>query len=252
MDLVSPLSSGQPMVLSTPTKSEASETDRTETENSVYVPPEINENEINNLVKSEPVYRIDNFSAYYYGKAQAENTDLIFRKGWVAIYDKKTNTELIKLYSNELAFDLHGGKVLANILNIPYGEQSLIQYQDYNFDGIKDLAIMDGQNSCYHGPSFKIYLANNRSFHLNEDFTKLAQGGCGMFNLDPAKKMIFTMFKSGCCWHQYSNYIVENNVPKVVYIETVDASQDESGKVSIVTTTERLVGGKWEKKTVTD
>ena len=39
------------------------------------------------------------------------------------------------------------GKVRSNIKEIPYGEQSQILYEDYNFDGVPDLALMDGQNS---------------------------------------------------------------------------------------------------------
>lgn len=182
----------------------------------------IDEVNINSLIKSEPIYTIDNFSDNYYGKVQAENEELVFRKGWIAIYDKKNDEELIKLYSNELAFDLHDGKVKANILSIPYGEQSLIQYQDFNFDGINDFAIMDGQFGCYHTPSFRVYLASEGSFLFNEDFTQLAQANCGMFDVDPSKKTISTMTKSGCCWHQYSVYKVENNIPKLISKETIE------------------------------
>jgi hypothetical protein len=33
--------------------------------------------------------------------------------------------------------------------------KSLIMYEDFNFDGKKDLAICDGQNSSYHLPSLR-------------------------------------------------------------------------------------------------
>ena len=77
---------------------------------------------------------------------------------------KKNKKQLIKINSDELTFTLHKGKVLANVKELPYGKQSSILYEDFNFDGIKDFAIMDGQNSCYHGPSFQIYLATNKGF----------------------------------------------------------------------------------------
>lgn len=48
-------------------------------------------------------------------------------------------------------------------------------YEDFNFDGNKDFAIMDGQNSCYHGPSYRIYLAADKGFSFNEAFTRLAR-----------------------------------------------------------------------------
>ncbi|MCB9813730.1 MAG: hypothetical protein H6772_04985 [Pseudomonadales bacterium] len=208
-------------------------------EDTLFIEDEVNEDEIDVLIESEPIYIIDNFSDVYYGKVQAEAEEKVFRKGWVAIYDKKSDQELIKIYSNELAFDLHDNKVKANISYLPYGEQSLIHYQDYNFDGTKDLAIMDGQYGCYHGPSFKIYLANDRAFSHNEDFSKLTHGNCGMLDVDPDEEVIVTMTKSGCCWHQVSEYIVEQNIPKKVYIKTRD---------EMTTTIETLVDGKWEKE----
>ena len=80
----------------------------------------------------------------------------------MAIYQKKTNRQLIKINSDELVGDTEDGKIKANVHELPYGEQSAIIYEDFNFDDIKDFAIMDGQNSCYHGPSFQIYLGEKR------------------------------------------------------------------------------------------
>lgn len=173
-----------------------------------------------NLTFAQTVFTVDNFSKDYYGKVEISDTTEVFSKGWVAIYNRKTNKQIIKVVSEELAFSLHDGKVFANIKSSPYGEQSLIMYEDYNFDGKKDFAIEDGQNSCYHGPSFKIYLATNKGFSYSEAFTKLAQEYCGMFQVDYSEKKIYTMTKSGCCWHQFSEFIVKNNKPKAIKIIT--------------------------------
>ena len=156
---------------------------------------------------------VDNFSKDYFGKLFIADTTEVFSKGWVAIFDKKSKKQLIKINSEELSFELHKGKVIANIQELLYGEQSQILYQDYNFDGIKDFAIMDGHNSCYRGPSFQIFLATDKGFKHNTDFTELAQGYCGMFDIDYKTKTIRTMTKSGCCWHQYSEFKVKNNNP---------------------------------------
>lgn len=169
---------------------------------------------------AQKVFTVDNFSKSYYGKVQIDDTSEVFSKGWVAIYDRKANKELIKVVSEELALTIHGGKAIANIRSLPYGEQSLIMYDDFNFDGKKDFAISDGQNSCYHGPSFKIYLARDNGFLYNKEFTRLAQEYCGMFNTDSGSKKIFTMTKSGCCWHEFSEFIVINNKPKAIKIVT--------------------------------
>ncbi len=176
---------------------------------------------------SQTTFKVDNFSKQYYGKMFIADTSEVFSPGWIAIYDQKTNKQLIQVKSEELTFSLHNGKVLANIKELPYGEQSQILYEDYNFDGVKDFAIMDGQFSCYHGPSFKIYLATTAGFKYNADFTRLAQEYCGMFNVDYKDKTISTMTKSGCCWHQFSEFKVRNN--KTYPIKIVEEGMNPSG-----------------------
>lgn len=170
---------------------------------------------------------VKDFSADYYGKIYIVDPSEVFSKGWVAIYEKKTNKELIKVNSDELAIETEDGKAKANVKELPYGEQSAIIYEDFNFDGVKDFAIMDGQFSCYHGPSFQIYLAGKvkNKFVLNPAFTELAQEYCGMFEIDREKKIISTMTKSGCCWHQMSEFIVVGNKPKAVKIVEEDMTK---------------------------
>jgi hypothetical protein len=168
----------------------------------------------------QTAFKVDHFSKEYYGKVFISDTSEVFSKGWVAIYNTQTNKQLIKVDAEELALSLHDGKAKANVKSLPYGEQSLIMYEDYNFDGKKDFAICDGQNSCYHGPSFRIYLAADDGFRFNEAFTKLAQENCGMFSVDAKEKKIYTMTKDGCCWHQSSEYSVVNNKPKEISIVT--------------------------------
>ena len=180
---------------------------------------------VNGNAFGQKTFDVQNFSEDYYGKVYLEQPAEVFSKGWVAIYQKKNNKQLIKIDSDELAGDTENGKIKANVKELPYGEQSIIIYQDFNFDGIKDFAIMDGQNSCYHGPSFQIYLAGKikGKFTQSPAFTNLAQDYCGMFDVDQKAKMLSTMTKSGCCWHQYSEYIVVNNRPKAVKIVEDDA-----------------------------
>lgn len=179
-------------------------------------------------VFGQKTYNVQDFSKDFYGKIYIADTSEVFSKGWVAIYEKKSNRQLIKVDTEELTVTTdEDGTAKANVKELPYGEQSAIIYEDFNFDSIKDFAIMDGQNSCYHGPSFQIYLAGKvkNRFVLNKAFTELAQEYCGMFEVDPAKKMISTMTKSGCCWHQMSEFIVVGNAPKAVKIVEEDGTQ---------------------------
>jgi hypothetical protein len=160
-------------------------------------------------------FAVENFSTDYYAKVYIADTSEVFSPGWIVIFDKNTKQEIIKVESEELTYQVQLGKIQTNIHETPYGEQSLIIYEDFNFDGVSDLAIMDGQNSCYHGPSFKIYLANDSGFDFSPEFTRLSQEYCGMFEINTKEKKIKVMMKSGCCWHQYSEFILENNKPKV-------------------------------------
>ena len=64
---------------------------------------------------AQNIFTVDNFSKDYYGKIQISDTSEVFSKGWVAIYDRRTNKQIIKLASDELALTLHDGKAFANI-----------------------------------------------------------------------------------------------------------------------------------------
>lgn len=171
-------------------------------------------------------FDVQDFSKDYYGKLYLDNPTEVFSKGWTAIYQKKTNKLLLKVESDKLVSDFdEENRIKTNILELPYGEQSVIIYEDLNFDKMKDFAIMDGQNSCYGGPSFKVFLGtkNKNKFIFSKSFTRLAQENCGMFKVVPEKKQITTMTKSTCCWHQYSTYIIQNNKPKAIEIIEVES-----------------------------
>lgn len=127
-----------------------------------------------------------------------------------------------------------------------YDYQSAVFFEDYNFDGIEDLAIRDGNNGGYGGPSYQIYLFSpkSRKFVHNDPITDLNQGEyLGMMEVDKKKKVLRTFSKSGCCWHQTKEYAFINNRPKKVYEWTQDATIPDENNVQI--TTKRLIKGKW-------
>lgn len=129
---------------------------------------------------------------------------------------------------------------------IMYDYQSVVFFEDYNFDGIADLAIRDGNNGGYGGPSYQIYLFSPKlkKFVHNSALTKLNQGVyLGMMEVDKKKNVLRTSSKSGCCWHQTEEFAVVGNRPKKVYEWTQDASIADTDKVKI--TTKKFVAGKW-------
>lgn len=142
--------------------------------------------------------------------------------GVVSVFDSHTGKRLVRVAADALPFELRNGEISPNIKELPYGEQTVLIYEDFNFDAKPDLAIMDGQNSCYGGPSFQIYLAHDGGFRHSPAFTRLAQEYCGMFQVDPKERRLHAMTKSGCCWHLFETFQVVGDHP-----ETIESVTDE-------------------------
>lgn len=174
---------------------------------------------------TQKTYRVGNFSDEFFATVTVQDTPEVFKPGEVSVFDARSGKRMLRVKSEALSFDVKDGKVTANVKELPYGDQSVLIYEDFDFDGRKDLALMDGQNSCYHGPSFQIFLRKNASFLHSSAFTELAQEFCGMFGVDAAAKRLFAMTKNGCCWHRYNTYAVVNHAPSL--IESVEESMAE-------------------------
>ena len=142
-------------------------------------------------------------------------------------------------------------KPTANLIEL-YGENnSGVVFDDFNFDGIDDIALRNGNNGAYGGPSYDVYLVvvPSGKFVKNAALTELASSSLGLFTVDKKAKTIETFNKSGCCYHETERYQVINNRPKKVYVFIEDAAGNDGTKV--VLTTKTLVNGKWQTKTKT-
>ncbi|MCD9188210.1 MAG: hypothetical protein LUM44_17465 [Pyrinomonadaceae bacterium] len=138
-------------------------------------------------------------------------------------------------------------KPTANLIEL-YGENnSGVVFDDFNFDGLDDLALRNGNDGAYGGPSYDILLFSkaSNSFVKSPALTTLASENLGLFTVNKKTKTLETFNKSGCCWHQTVRYQIVNNRPKKVYVFTEDALSGADDK--IVLTTEILVNGRWKK-----
>lgn len=128
---------------------------------------------------------------------------------------------------------------------VGYDEQSVVNVDDYNFDGMEDVAISDGQNGSYNMPSYDIYLSSRTAgkFVLSKDLSELGHH-LGMFTVDKKAKLLETFDKDGCCWHITERYRVVNNRPVKVFEMVEDATIKDETKVKV--TTKTLVGGRWK------
>lgn len=140
-------------------------------------------------------------------------------------------------------------KPTANLIELYGMNNSGVIFDDYNFDGIEDIAVRNGNNGAYNGPSYDVFLfskTKNR-FTENAALTELASNNLGLFKVNKKTKTLETFTKSGCCWHQTTRYKVINNKPKKVYVFTEDAML--GGEDMYLITETLLANGKWKKTT---
>lgn len=142
-------------------------------------------------------------------------------------------------------------KPTANLIELYGQNNSGVVFDDFNFDGAADLALRNGNDGAYGGPSYDILLFSKttNNFVKNIALTKLASENLGLFTVNNKTKTLETFNKSGCCWHQTVRYQVVNDRPKKVYVFTEDAASGAGEKV--VLTTETLINGRWKKQTKT-
>lgn len=172
--------------------------------------------------------------------------------GTVKLFDKKTGKHFQTLSSDDLfIFPYSSAEPSVNVITL-YGEQSALIFDDFNFDGYEDLAIRNGNNSGYRGPSYDVYVYNitRKKFVLSHELTELAHDNLGMFQTDHKEKRLTTFSKSGCCWHLTTQYevIPRKGLLKVYEFEEDAASPDGN---SVIVTTRTLVKGKWLIETET-
>lgn len=154
--------------------------------------------------------------------------------------------QTIKMANSYLELD-ENQKPTANLIELYGMNNSGIIFDDYNFDGFEDIAVRNGNDGAYNGPSYDVFLfskARNK-FVENAALTELASNNLAMFTVNKKTKTIETFTKSGCCWHQTTRYKFINNRPKKVYVFTEDA-MGGGENMQLVTETP-LPNGKWKK-----
>ena len=187
---------------------------------------------------------VKDFSDDYYAVISVPDTDAISKPGMVTVYNKKSGDKLIEVKFKGDALELRWGKIVDNVRELPYEKQSFIVYQDFNFDSVKEFALLDGFKGCNSLPSYQVFLADSGKFIPNPGLTELTQNYCGMFQVDNEKKIIRTMRKEENLWTEYSEHTFENDTLKLISITTEDYSISDR---YVYIATQKLVDGKWTK-----
>lgn len=166
----------------------------------------------------------ENYSASIVVNDDADPEELYEPNAVITFTDKFSGKKVFTtdVYLN-IDYDLDDeGDVKSNIVELPYGEQSVVICDDFNCDGKEDIALLIGYVSCYGGPGYDVFLQDEAGqFVLDEKLSYLAQGYCGFFSYDCGGKKIMTMTKSGCCWHQTEEYELVDHRPvlRTTYVE---------------------------------
>ena len=198
-------------------------------------------------VAAQRTFELKNASKYFDIKVQVSKCDADYCSGKAAFsfYKKGGSTpyQVIDLPDTEIQLE-NDGKPLVND-TLLYDEQSVVNVDDYNFDGMEDVAISTGSNGSYGMPSYNIYLSSRAAgkFVYNAPLSKLG-GHLGMFTVDKKNRTLETFDKSGCCWHITERYKVINDRPVKIFEEVEDATNPNSSRMKI--TTKTLVSGKWK------
>jgi len=165
-------------------------------------------------------------------------------KASIELFDKKNSKKFQTLTSDNLNFYLNEDqKPTANIIQL-YNEQSPLIFDDFNFDGTEDIAIRNGNESGYGGPSYDVYVFNitKKQFVPSEELTTLAHENLGMFNTDSERKRLITYSKSGCCWHLTTEYTV---LPQRGLFKVYELEEDATGGETVKVTKKEFIDDKW-------
>ncbi|SDE06907.1 XAC2610-related protein [Pedobacter soli] len=201
---------------------------------------------ISHYAKAQFKFTANNSSNNFKAKIFVENctTGHCNGKATIILYDKITDQEMQTFTSKDLDFGL------TEMQNAQLGWLDLGKYQtplifgDFNFDGIEDLAIRNGNNGAYASPSYDVYLSVNNKFVLNAPLTKLASENLGLFDVDKKNKQLSIHIKNGCCFDKTINYKYD---AKQGLYEDSSVIEDSSIADYVTVITQKLVDGKMKK-----
>lgn len=130
-----------------------------------------------------------------------------------------------------------------------YDDEFSVVFDDFNFDGLEDLAVCNGRNGGYGGPSYTVFLFARRAGRFVESpaLSRLNEGVyLGLFFPDAKAKTLTALSKSGCCYHETEVYKVVGDRPVLVEKVIEDATLGSGAPEGyLLVTTRKRVGSRW-------
>lgn len=202
---------------------------------------------------AQEIFLLKNASQTFDVKIKIAECDEDTCEGAATVYVlKKNQAQILQTIQMPQMFLELGAdkKPTANLIEL-YGENNIgVVFDDYNFDGAEDLALRNGSDGSYGGPSYDVLLFSKAAnkFVADVALTNLASENLGLFTVNKKQKTLETFNKSGCCRHQTVRCRVVNNHPVKIYVFTEDAA---NGGDKVELTTEIRVRGRWQRTTKT-
>jgi uncharacterized protein YecT (DUF1311 family) len=194
---------------------------------------------------ASPVYRFD-ISLFNWGERDwaAEGPALI------RIIDKR-NQHLVQQLSLDNVYMARAadGQPLVNATRL-YDLQGVINVADFDFDGHVDFAIQTGNDGPYGGPTYTVYLYQpaRQRFVQDAALSALTEENLGMFQVDARRKRLRSFAKSGCCYHETTDYQFDARHQLQAVEKLIEDAQDPQGKTVRVSRS-ILVNGHWKTST---
>lgn len=192
------------------------------------------------FVAGQRTVSVGGFSDSFYGKVFISSSKQPYSDGWVAVYEVATGREMAKTGCTGLQIQLD---LTDDEDSLTYDEQGLLLYEDFTFDGVKDLALFNGQNGSFGSWTFDVYLGRDSTytkevpvvsesgdtmlvnqvtdtswFEFSPVFTRIIKQDGVFFNSNSKKRTITLISKKQPNNYQYllSTYEIRNNRPYLI------------------------------------
>lgn len=177
-------------------------------------------------------------------------------QAFITVRDNNTHEALQQLQTpaGNVPVDRNG-----KVDNWLLGPQSLLYFDDFNFDGRQDLAIRNGNDpDASYKPTFDVYLQDPQKTQwvLNPALTRLAkEDSKGMFSVSPLDGVLLSQTDRDCCWTRATHWKMRGDALVLLYSNTEEQIQpSEPGENTsmpsgyTLRTTGELKDGQWREQ----
>lgn len=169
-----------------------------------------------------------------------------FGRSLVSVIDKKTFEKFPTLISDNFTFTIETDSLNLKKAKFDDESRSLI-FEDFNFDGFEDLALINKFSDNSEKSIYDIYTFDSiqKQFLMNEGMTTLIKENSTLFAVDSERKRLIVHLKSGCCLLITKEY---NVIPEREPLKVYEFEEDSRNPETIITKKSEFIDYKWFTK----